>query len=87
MNTGAVSHADGQSTQMHQLDKHLTNPKPALDKSSNKPVPSDKESNSLVAELRARIAELEQQVADLQQPFDKTVYQREYMRKRRSVSQ
>ena len=40
-------------------------PKPALDKSSNKPVRLDKDSNILITELRARIAELEQQVADV----------------------
>ena len=52
---------------------------------SNKPTRLDKDSNSLIAELRTRIAELEQQVVDLQQPFDKTTYQRDYMRKRRSA--
>ncbi len=46
----------------------LASNKPArLDKNSNKPL--DKDSNSLIAELRVRIAELEEQVLDLQQPF------------------
>ena len=53
---------------------------------SNTPARLDKDSNILIAELRARIAELEQQVVDLQQPFDKTAYQREYMRKRRMAN-
>ena len=61
-------------------------PNAQLDKNSNKPARLDKNSNSLITELRARIAELEQQVVDLQQPFDKTAYQREYMRKRRMAA-
>ena len=63
------------------LDKHLNEPT-RLDKNPNKPL--DKDSNSLISELRVRIAELEQQVADLQQPFDKTAYQGNYMRRRRA---
>ena len=61
--------------------RQTSNEPARLDKNSNRPL--DKDSNILITELRARIAELEQRVVDLQQPFDKTEYQREYMRKRR----
>lgn len=66
---------------------------PTLDKHANKPVSLDGDANSLVAELRAKIAELRDRIAGLRvevvrlKPgkFDKTAYQREYMRKRRAA--
>lgn len=59
--------------------------KPSVRQSSNN-TPSVRPESNEIAMLKARIAELESEVARLKsgQPFDKTAYMRDYMRKRRA---